>query len=251
MRGVALLLALCGLLAAAHAAEDIAPQLPPVPVSTPLPPSARPVQHDDDDALLGRIDHLIQERDKRISELLKDGAVPNPTAGRTPRIENPDPATLEVLKAHAAARDELRKALESAAGRATRTGQDVLDRGRPRAQAVQTGPLEALNQLAIAECYKDLAGAPDGLMADVTKGQEALTAIDLSMLTETERPRMLYLTLWFQLDALRKLPKDTPAEERRKRLLAAHEAQGELNNQFPGSALAQTAEALFSGLEDK
>jgi hypothetical protein len=77
---VALLLTLLGV--AAHAAEDLAPPLAPVPAATPLPPSAKAAPRDDDDALLGRIDHLVQERDQRISELLKDGTSPNPVAGR-------------------------------------------------------------------------------------------------------------------------------------------------------------------------
>lgn len=231
------------------AAEDAAPPLPPMPSTTPLPPSAQAVPRDDDDALLQRIDQLISTRDQRISEMIKEGVAPDRTAGRTPRLDTDDATVLDVLRAHAQARTDLRKALEEAAARGGRPAEDPLDRGRPRVQAAQTGPLEALNQLAIAECYKDLAGSPDGSPADLAAGLAALQATDAAKLAESERPRLLYLSLWFVLESVRRLPRDAPDAERAKLLAEAREKQTELVNQFPASPLAQTAEALFAGLD--
>ena len=237
--------------AALWSAEDVAPALPPEPMTVPLPPTAQAAVRDDDDALLQRIDAQVQTRDQRISEMLKDGVTPNPTAGRTPRLSTEDANTLDVLKAHAEARTALRKALEEAAKRGGRATEDVLDRGRPRVQAAQTGPLSAQNQIAIAECFKDLAGGPDGTAEDLAGGLAALNLIDAGRLPETERPRLLYLALWFELEHVRRLKPGASEPERLKHLTSARERQAELLNQFPTSPLAQTAEALFAGLEAK
>jgi len=240
-----LLLAL--MLAGFANAEDGAAALPPKPATIPLPPTHAPVTMDDDDELLLRhLDQLIDERDRRIATL--PSAVDH-EAGRTPHLDLRDPAAQEALTQHAAARAELRKALEEAASRAGQGSADVLDRGRLRGQAAQLGPLSSANELAVAECYKDLAGSPDGTPADVDAGLKALHRIDPGQLNEAERPRHLYLTLWFQLDGIRKLSKDAPATDRANRLKAAHDTRSELANQYPTSALSQTAEALFSGLD--
>lgn len=250
MNGLRRIAVACGLAASLlGAAEDIAPPLPPLPSTAPLPPSAQAVPRDDDDALVQTIDRLIATRDQRISELLKEGVAPDRTAGRTPRLDTADTAVLDLLRAHAQARTDLRKALEEAAARGGRPAEDPLDRGRPRVQAAQTGPLEALNQLAIAECYKDLAGSPEGTAADLAAGLAALQTTDAAKLAESERPRLLYLSLWFGLESVRRLPRDAPDAERAKLLAAAREKQAELVNQFPASPLAQTAEALFAGLD--
>jgi hypothetical protein len=234
---------------AAATADDVAPPIAPQPATTPLPPTLAPGEHaNPDEALLQRLDRLIQSRDQAMAEMLKDGVSPNPVAGRTPHADRPDAPTLEALKAHAEARRDLRAALDQAAKRGQGTSKDILDRGSPRAQAGQTGPLVALNQLAIAECWKDLASAPDGTAADVDSGIAALAATDASCLADSDRPRLLYLELWFQLEGVRKLAKDAPAAERSKRLAAARERQADLVNQFPASPLAQTADALFAGL---
>ncbi len=250
MRAVGTVLLALGLgLRAAAGAEDLAPTLPPLPATTPLPPSVEAVHRDDDSELLQRIDRLIQDREGRIAALVKEGAGPDPVAGKTPRIETEDPATIATLKAHAEARSELRKALDAAARRNAQGNRDVLDRGRPRAQAAQAGPLTAQNQLAIAECWKDLAGSPDGGLADLESGIAAIAATDTAKLPDAERPRMLYLALWFQLETARRLPADAPAAERAKRVATARERQAELASQFPDSALTRTAEALFAGVE--
>ena len=250
MRSASILLAGLALgTTALWSAEDVVPGLPPEPMTNPLPPTAQAVARDDDDALLQRIETLVQTRDERISELLKDGVTPNPTAGRTPRLSTEDARILEMLKAHAEARTALRKALEEAASRSGRATEDVLDRGRPRVQAAQTGPLSAQNQIAIAECFKDLAGGPDGSAADLAGGLAALKLVDAGRLPETERPRLLYLALWFELEHVRRLKPGASEPERLKHLAAARERQAELLNQFPASPLAQTAEALFAGLE--
>jgi hypothetical protein len=229
--------------------DEVAPPIAPQPVTTPLPPTLAPGEHaNPDDALLQRLDRQIQSRDRTMAEMMKGGISPNPVAGRTPHADRPDAPTMEALKAHAEARRDLRAALDQAAKRGQGASKDILDRGTPRAQAGQTGPLTALNQLAIAECWKDLAGAPDGTAADVESGLAALAATDASRLSDGDRPRLLYLGLWFQLEGVRKLPKDAPATERSKRLAAARDRQSDLVNQFPASPLAQTAEALFAGL---
>lgn len=232
-------------------AEDGAAALPPKPVTIPLPPIHAPSAVDDGDELLLRhLDNLIEERDRRIAAL-PSATLPaaDRQAGRTPHLDPRDPAAQEVLSQHAAARVELRRALEEAASRAGQGSADVLDRGRLRGQAAQLGPLSSANELAVAECYKDLAGSPAGTAAEVDAGLKALQRIDPTQLGDAERPRHLYLTLWFQLDGIRKLPKDAPATDRATRLKAAHDTRTELANQYPTSALSQTAEALFSGLD--
>lgn len=231
-------------------AEDGAKSLPPIPVTTPLPPTTQPsAAEEDDELLLKHLDRLIADRDQRISQLPSTGPA-GAAVHRTPRIDTHDPAAQEALTQHAAARAELRKALEDAAAQAGQGQADVLDRGRPRGQAAQLGPLSAANQLAVAECYKDLAGGSGGTAADTDSGLKALMAIDASRLNDAERPRHLYLTLWFQLDGVRKLAKDAPAAERAKRLQAARDTRTDLANQYPASALSQTADALFAGLDD-
>lgn len=228
-------------------AEDGAATLPPKASTVPLPPTqTQAVVDDGDELLLRHLDQLIEDRDRRIATL--PSAIDRRT-GRTPHLDPRDPTAQEVLTQHAAARAELRKALEEAASRAGQGSEDVLDRGRLRGQAAQLGPLSSANQLAVAECYKDLAGSPDGTPADVEAGLKALRSIDAGQLNDAERPRHLYLTLWFQLDGIRKLAKDAPATERVTRLKAAHDTRSELANQYPTSALSQTAEALFSGLD--
>lgn len=235
-------------------AEDGAAALPPKPATIPLPPTHAPSTVDDGDELLLRhLDNLIEERDRRIATL-PSTTLPTTAdrqAGRTPQLDPRNPAAQEVLSQHAAARIELRKALEEAASRVGQGSADVLDRGRLRGQAAQLGPLSSANELAVAECYKDLAGSPEGTAAEVDAGLQALQRIDPTQLGDAERPRHLYLTLWFQLDGLRKLPKDAPATDRATRLKAARDTRTELANQFPTSALSQTAEALFAGLDAK
>lgn len=228
-------------------AEDGAATLPPTPAMIPLPPSHVTSPEDDgDELLLRRLDQLIDQRDRRIATL---PTTIDRQAGRTPHLDARDLAAQEALTQHAAARAELRKALEEAASRAGQGSEDVLDRGRLRGQAAQLGPLSSANELAVAECYKDLAGSPDGTATDNDAGLKALQRIDPTQLSDAERPRHLYLTLWFILDGIRKLPKDAPATDRANRLKAARDTRTELANQFPTSALSQTAEALFAGLD--
>ncbi len=235
---------------AAEKNQDGAATLPPQAATTPLPPGQLPSFYDDsDELLLKHLDELIAERDRKIAGLPL-GAEPSlATSHRTPRIDPRDPQAQEALTQHAAARVILRQALEDAAARSGQGETDVLDRGRPRSQAAQLGPLAAVNQLAIAECYKDLAATVDGSALDVTAGLAALAAIDATHLTDSERPRHLYLTLWFQLDQVRKMPPDAPANERARLVKIAYETRSDLANQFPTSALSQTAEALFSGID--
>ena len=234
-------------LASAVSCEDGAPALPPRPVTVPLPPTNLPhVVDDPDELLLHQLDRLIEERDQSIAALPTAG---DDRLGRTPRIELRDPAAQEVLSQHAAARAALRLALETAASRAGQGSSDVLDRGRPRGQAAQLGPLSSANQLAVAECYKDLASTSDGTPGDIEAGLKALASIDAGQLSDNERPRQLYLMLWFQLEGIRKLGKEALATERANRLKTARDTRTELANQYPTSALAQTSEALFAGLE--
>jgi hypothetical protein len=239
------LLALLGALNAYG--EDGAPALPPRPVTIPLPPTHLPqVVEDPDELLLHQLARLIEERDRSIAVLptANDGRL-----GRTPRIELRDLAAQEVLSQHAAARVALRLALDAAAARAGQGSGDILDRGRPRGQAAQLGPLSSANQLAIAECYKDLASTAEGTTGDIEAGLKALMSIDAGQLGDNERPRRLYLMLWFQLEGIRKLAKDAPAGDRANRLKVARDTSTELANQYPASALAQTSQALFAGLE--
>ena len=230
---------------AGWAVEDGLPPLPPLPRTVPGTPILEKVDANPDDQLQRRIDKEVHQRDQAISTLMQAG-----TIGTLPEPEADDPQMVEALKAAKTARRDLGLALDDYVSRTPRVQKDVLDRGERRTQAGQAAPLEAQNLLAIAECYKDLASAPQGGAGDVSAGQEALGKLDLTRLPDGDRPRAVYLRLWFQLEKMRKAPADLPVAERRKQMAEARAIQNELTSQFPASELALTADALFRGLED-
>jgi hypothetical protein len=233
---------------------DTAPALDPQPRTVPAPPGvvSASAARSTTDALLERIERAVIERDRGISTAVQQGIVA-PASGATPdEIPGAPPAESEtLLKEHADARRVLRSALEQAVSRGIRPASDVLDRGSPRAKAAQVGPLQAANRLAIAECWKDLATAPDGSstgMGDLDQGLAALGSIDPIALDAAQQIRRSYLTLWFRTEYLRRLPGDAPAADKTRLLAEARTAQQELAASAPGSPLAAAGEALFIGL---
>ena len=227
------------------ALEDGSPPLPPQPRTTPGTPALEKADANAEDQLQRRIDREVHNRDQAISVLMQAG-----TAANVPEPDAKDPQFAEPMKAAKAARRDLKIALEDYVSRTPRVQKDVLDRGERRTQAGLAAPLEAQNLLAIAECYKDLASGPQGTAQDVTDGQESLAKLDLARLPDGDRPRAVYLRLWFQLEKLRKAPADLPVTDRRKWMTEARAIQNELTSQFPASELSLTADALFRGLED-
>ena len=167
--------------------------------------------------------------------------------GVAPAPDTANPAIAQPLKEHTAARRELRQALVDYIERTPHDRMDVLDRGARRAQLALSGPLVAANQLAVAECWKDLASAPAGSRKEVAEGLASLDLVDATKLPEDDRPRALYLRLWFLCEDIRKAAH--PAEARAQALAKARAIQTELTTTFPASELALTSEALFAALD--
>ncbi len=232
------LVAACSLLA-----EDGLATLPPAPRTVPVPPIPdAEVTLPEDERLQRRLDRLVRERDLVIGQRQQRGAAAVP-----PLPDGTDPAFVRPVKEHASARRELRQALIDYIERTPHDRIDVLDRGARRAQLALAGPLVAANHLAVAECWKDLASAQGGTRAEVAEGLASLDALDGTKLPEDDRPRALYLRLWFLCEDIRKAAH--PPEARAQALAKARNIQAELAAAFPASELSLTSEALFAALD--
>lgn len=242
MRALPLVLLACVPLALT-AAEDGVPTLPPAPRTAPVPPNPDgEVGLSEDERLQRRLDRLVRDRDQVIGDKHQAGA---PAA--LPSLDPADPAWTKPIQEHGAARRDLRQALIDYIERTPHDRMDVLDRGARRAQLALAGPLVAANQLSIAECWKDLAAAPTGTRQEVAEGLAALDQIDATKLSDDDRPRALYLRLWFLCEDIRKA--SHPADARAAALAKARTVQAELTSSFPASELALTSESLFAALD--
>jgi hypothetical protein len=227
----------------AFAADDGLPTLPPTPRTVPVPPIPdAEVGLPEDERLQRRLDRLVRDRDQVIGVLHQAGeAVPVPTP------DPADPAVAKPLKEHAAARRELRQALVDYIERTPKEKIDPLDRGARRAQLALAGPLVAANYLAVAECWKDLASAPSGTRQQIAEGLASLDSVDPTKLPDGDRPRALYLRLWFLCEDIRKAA--LAGEARTQAIAKARTVQAELTGTFPVSELALTSESLFAALD--
>lgn len=246
----ALLLALSAVAAAEHpvapaGAAGAAP-LDPAPRTSPVAPQPEDESRlDPQKRLQRRLERLLREHEERIRELTASGV-----AG-TVHDPQGDPALEEPLRSRDQALRELRKALQAHVERTPAPRRDELD--RPSSRTLPGGgsdPILARNRLAVAECLRDLAAAPEGTDRDVEDGLAAIAALDTARLSEAERALAAYLQVWFLAERARRLPADAPAEARRKAVEEARAARASLAAQHPASELTLTAEALVAGLDD-
>lgn len=192
-----------------------------------------------------RLERLLREHEERIRELTASG-VPG-----TVRDPIGDPALEEPLRGRDQALRELRKALQAHVERTPAPRRDELDHPSSRTlPGSGADPIAARNRLAVAECLRDLASAPEGTTQDVEDGITALTGLDTARLSETERALGAYLQVWFLAERARRLPATAAPERRRKAVEDALAARSALAAQHPASELALTADALVAGLDD-
>lgn len=189
--------------------------------------------------LLWEIGRGLQERDQRIAELgarLPAGVrLPADSGISRPEIEQPRRERDQALA-------ELQRTLDTFG--VQRSGRnDPLETARPAAKAAQAGPIAAINQLRIAECYQELA-QNSAAAADLSEGTKALAACEVSQLPGLEQPRYYYLQTWFAAESAR----HANGDERGKLLTQAQDAQRILAAQFPGLELTVAAQALTMDL---
>lgn len=237
----------CTLAASEHGAPPAgAAPLDPAPRTSPSAPLPEDESRlDPQKRLQRRLERLLREHEERIRVLSASG-VPG-----TVRDPIGDPAMEEPLRGRDQALRELRKALQAHVERTPAPRRDELDHPSSRAlPGSGADPISARNRLAVAECLRDLAAAPEGVSQDVEDGIAALGGLDSARLSETERALAAYLQVWFLAERARRLPVDAAPERRRKAVDEARAARAALVAQHPASELALTADALVAGLDD-
>ena len=230
---------------AADASEGGAAPSPPTLGAAPVDaaPHARPLLPQDvDDPRAGEDERLQRRLTERVRAL--DGRIAtmvDERGGERPPPASDDAAALaEPRRRRDDAYSAFRRALQDRVARGSGPSRDTLDAATPQAKERVRVPLAAVNQLAIAECYKDLASAPEGDDDDLGRGQRALDAVDAAGLAESELPRLYYMRAWFLAEVARR----APPEERSAKADAARAAAKDLARAYPLSELARAAQAL-------
>jgi hypothetical protein len=214
--------------------------LGPQPVAQPMMPDA------DDDATLSpearldrRLNELVRACDHKINAIIKDRGGERPTG---------EPIALASHEQQRKERDQawqdFHKTMQAYLAKSRSHRLDTATITDPKAKAEQNAALNASNQLAIAECYKELIASSKAKPEDFAAGMKALD-IDPKQLPPIEQPRHGYLRVWYVAEQARR----STGEDRAKFVKAAQQAQLDLNNQFPHNSLAQTAQALLLDLD--
>jgi hypothetical protein len=223
-------------------AEDGVPSQLPLPRSAPL----APVQMDDTpadqgDRILRDLDRATRDRDERIQAILRmsEGIRPGAVADLGRGFERPRAERDKALV-------DLRAALDDWLGRTHRSDKDVLDPATATRQAAQVTPLSAENQIAIAECLRDLAleEIPELRENRLAEGLKEISALPPEI-PEYLRPRAAWLNVFF-LAELARLPGDTA---QRADLAARARAAAEVfPAAYPSSELTPAVTALVADL---
>ncbi len=239
-------LLICASLAAESGDGAIAPTLGAAPIApAPHLRPLLPIEVDDprageDERLQRRLAERVRDLDSRAVALIAANG------GERPRAGDPQaPALEEPRRRRDTAYADFRRALQDRVAHGVRAAPDALDAADPQGQERARTPIAAINQLAIAECYKDLTASADGTRDDLIHGLHGLDAVDIAGLPESELPRLYYLRLWFLAEDARR----TPAAERAEKTTAARIAAKDLAARFPSSELARTAPTLIIDLD--
>ncbi len=227
---------------AAGAAEPGIPALDPLPHASPLVPLPdNPAELTPEQRLQRQLDQRIRDAERKIEalhqkygDLHSERAVPIDGKLDAPRKERDQ------------AWNDLQRSLHLFDDQAAHGKHDVLDTGRPAAQAAQAGPLSALNQLRIAACYQELAAGAQASAGDLGDGAKVLDQLDPGDLPDSERPRYHYLHVWFLAEQARR----SEGDERAQRIKAAHAALTALQQLRSDTELTAAAAALLIGLDD-
>lgn len=243
MRLIAILLSTAAAAGAlAGAAEPGIQSLDPLPHASPLVPLPdNPAELTPEQRLQRQLDQQIRDAERKIEalhqkygDLRSEHALPIDAKLDAPRKERDQ------------AWSDLQRSLHSFDDQAAHGKHDVLDTGRPAAQAAQAGPLSALNQLRIAACYQELAAGAQASAGDLRDGAKVLDQLDPGDLPDSERPRFHYLHIWFLAEQAR----SSEGDERTKLVKAAHAALIALQQLHSDTELTAAAAALLIGLDD-
>jgi len=236
--------ALAGALAGtmAGAAEPGVPALDPLPHASPLVPLPdNPAELTPEQRLQRQLDQQIRDAERKIEalhqkygDLHEDRALPIDGKLDAPRKERDQ------------AWNDLQRSLHLFDDQAAHGKHDVLDTGRPAAQAAQAGPLSAINQLRIAACYQELAAGTQTSPGDLQGGAMVLDHLDPGDLPDSERPRFYYLRVWFLAEQARR----GEGDERSQQLKAAKAALLALQQLHSDTELTAAAATLLIGLDD-
>jgi len=236
--------ALAGALAGtmAGAAEPGVPALDPLPHASPLVPLPdNPAELTPEQRLQRQLDQQIRDAERKIEalhqkygDLHEDRALPIDGKLDAPRKERDQ------------AWNDLQRSLHLFDDQAAHGKHDVLDTGRPAAQAAQAGPLSAINQLRIAACYQELSAGAQSSSGDLREGAKVLEQLEPGDLPDGERPRYHYLHVWFLAEQAR----HSEGDERVQSIKAAHAALITLQQLHSDTELNAAAAALLIGLDE-
>lgn len=217
--------------------EPVPPAGPlgPAPSTAPLLPSTAPTGGDD---LLTRLAERIRQADERIAAL---GGATRPQAQA---MTTTSPEALRAQRDRDEALESFQRALQDYLARGGGASRDRLAVADARGEAEQRRTFDAGNELAVAECYRELLAAGKGQDGDVEGGWQALGHIQPDRLPEPDLPRFLYLRVWFTAERARRAAPDA-----RPALIADAQQQArDLAARFPASELARTAPTLTADL---
>lgn len=238
-RGIAGLLALAGLLAAA---DDGAGALAPLPRAAPQAPGVEPAAAvSDEERTLRALDKAARERDERIQAILRASAGLRPVAAgdlgaglAQPRADRDQ------------ALADLRAALDGYLGRTHRSEPDQLDAHGAVRQGQQASGLSAANRIAVVECMQQLCESEraEARRSRLEQGLAELAELPAEI-DDALRPRAAYLQVWFLAESARQ-----DADPAAKADHAARARAGAANfaGAFPQSELAQAVAALVADL---
>jgi hypothetical protein len=228
--------------ALAGAAEPGIPALDPLPHASPLVPLPdNPAELTPEQRLQRQLDQHIRDAERKIEALhQKYGDLHGERALTIDgKLDAP-------RKERDQAWNDLQRSLHLFDDQAAHGKHDVLDTGRPAAQAAQAGPLSAINQLRIAACYQELAAGAQASAGDLRDGATVLDQLDPGDLPDSERPRFHYLHVWFLAEQAR----HGDGDGRAQRIKAAHAALISLQQLHSDTELTAAAAALLIGLDD-
>lgn len=241
MNPARILMALVGASSLAYAVEPGLPPLDPLPHASPLVPMPdNPADLTQEQRLQRLLDQQVRDADRKIEALrAKYGDLqPDNATATGPKLDAP-------RKERDQAWQDLQKSLHAFDDHAANSKHDILEAGRPAAQAAQVGPLSVVNQLRIASCYQELASSASASAADLHDGQVVLDQIDPAELPESERPRYHYLRVWFFAEQARL----SDGTDRAGFIKSANTSLQALQQLRADSELTSTARSLLIGLD--
>ena len=225
-------------LLAAATIEERGP-LPPQPRDNPIPPQPDRTQLSEAERLRNQLEQRMRDLETRIADILHQ------YNGKAPAVDTRFQIDLEEerIERNEAWR-ELQASLQQEMTAIPHRPEDELDRPAEKVNDSAYRALRAGNKLSMAECYQQLVGDDMTVTEPIHLGEQVLAEIAIDDLLVEDRPRFLYLRVWFAAELARRVGGSEGLAHRQRAL--GHFA--DLKGQFPHSVLKDAADERLQSL---